>query len=405
MNSEFRPAIKGVKKVFIDKNSIIIDSLHAMISTHPNAFSFKFVKRSINFNEFLSEINRLKIDSGDNDIRSLFMKFDIEEKGIVDTERIQTWINSGKIVSKAAYDESIPPIKISLRDLLVKIGGRTTQNIEKCFTHIPKDRHIKLSLDEFKSCLLSGGMGKNSDEIRQLFVIVGNDPYFIDIDELRKVFPTTAHDLMEEVSAKSIIPATVRSRRVDRFIRETIRKSYADVRDEIESFDPDNTGYIGAEDLHKIIVKRCLPLTFQDFRFVLQQLKTNSVETKVDWKHFLTIYNPIKAPHILDTISTLKNLHLFSGEDDYFEQAAPDFPKRASTASVVIRPTKSFDAHVELKKLWTPLLKECHRFDPDRHGFVYRSQFISALERSNISKVSEINQLYLLIYQYFFFSQ
>ena len=44
------------------------------------------------------------------------------------------------------------------------------------------------------------------------------------------------------------------------------------VKDEITSRDPFGVGFIEPDALYAILVKRCIPLTFQDFRFLTQQV-------------------------------------------------------------------------------------------------------------------------------------
>jgi hypothetical protein len=51
--------------------------------------------------------------------------------------------------------------------------------------------------------------------------------------------------------------------------------------------------------------------------------------------------------------------------------------------------TAKFNAkNTELKRIWQSVLRECHRSDPDRCGQVSRNVFISALEKSDLDKVS-----------------
>ena len=106
----------------------------------------------------------------------------------------------------------------------------------------------------------------------------------------------------------------------------------------------------------------------------------------------MQLYNPVKAPHILETVSTLKDLKLYTStyEDTLASNVNDkDGKPRAMTASAAVRPTKGFDVHGELRKIWQIVLKECHRFDPERSGFVYRNAFFNAIEKASLSKVSD----------------
>ncbi|RYY79278.1 hypothetical protein EON63_17325 [archaeon] len=44
------------------------------------------------------------------------------------------------------------------------------------------------------------------------------------------------------------------------------------MRGDIEAEDRSGEGYITPEALYKILVKRCMPLSFEDFRFIVQEV-------------------------------------------------------------------------------------------------------------------------------------
>ena len=51
--------------------------------------------------------------------------------------------------------------------------------------------------------------------------------------------------------------------------------------------------------------------------------------------------------------------------------------------------TSNYNAkNSELKRIWQSVLRECHRSDPERCGQVSRTVFISALEKSDLERVS-----------------
>jgi hypothetical protein len=89
-------------------------------------------------------------------------------------------------------------------------------------------------------------------------------------------------DPSTEVSAKPAPTANALASRADRLLREKMRKCFKVVSSDIENSDQSNCGYIDADSLFKILVKRCMPLTFQDFRFVIQQV--HSIRMKLAYE-------------------------------------------------------------------------------------------------------------------------
>jgi len=418
MNSEFRPKLKKDIKIKSNYSLDILNKFRSLVNQSPHAFSL--VKSQLNYMEFLSEINRLDSNITDSEARAMFILFDKYNTGVVDSDRIIYWIKSGQLVDKVNEDRnynSSTNQSQSLAECIIKVAGRTTKHIDRCFNHIPIGQNIKISFDEFRSCLLAGGMGKNVDDVQALFNAIGSGSNAIDIDILRRAFAPMPYDLVDEVSAKREISSTIRSSRADRHLRESLRKSYPQIRNELESLDINNTGLIKAEDLYRVLVKQCMPLTFQDFRFILQQLITEDGESKVDWKFFLKVYNPIQAPHILDNLtdikrsisnktidfnqnnsndqlnndSNLSNTNTSINTITYNEFDRTDSNKiRPSTASAIIRSSNTLDnnnyIYNQLKKLWQVVLRECHRADYDRTGFVKKVFFIEALNTANTDK-------------------
>lgn len=282
MNSEFQPSLKNRKRGAVDKVTAAIQGIHHLLKHREGSFR---TKRNLSFTEFLSEMSRLEIDADDNDFRALFMAFDVDETGFIESDRIHHWINSGVIEPRVRHDKFSANNLPSLQTIINKLGAQNTKHIEQCFLHIPEGKGIRMKIDEFRSCLLAFGLGKHIDDVHHLFYYVGRDPNVIDMDELRKIFaPLPIETSFDEVSGKKIVPSTIRSSRADRFLRDAIRKSFPSVREDIAIADPDSTGYITSEDLHKIIVRRCMPLTFQDFRFILQQV-TRITAVEVSHKH------------------------------------------------------------------------------------------------------------------------
>jgi len=169
------------------------------------------------------------------------------------------------------------------------------------------------------------------------------------------------------------------------------------VKQEIIDTDPSATGFIQPDDLYRILVKRCIPLTFQDFRFLTQQMKKGT--GGIDYTHFLQAYNPTQAYHELDGSALQRKTT---------DLANSTLPKNGSMKALgaisksTIKPSAVDDISVgtqvfsssksnksggdDLKRIWHMVLKECHRSDPERNGQVSRTVFIAALQKADTSK-------------------
>lgn len=275
MNSEFRPVQgKRIDKVTADEP--IESKIRNILLGRPNVFKLN-AKKKVTFMEFLTEIQVANSEISDADIRQLYIPFDPNGIGFIDLDRILAWIKTGVIHSKAVSSRLVNAQNNQLPSLIQSVakisGGRSTKHIETCFSHIPGGRGIMLSLDEFRSCLLAGGMGQNEEDVQQLFKIInGTDDPHINIDKLRKKFAPMPYDLEDEVSAKKQIPSAVRTSRADRHLRESIRKCFDIIKSEFEAIDTEGTGVIAIEDLRKVLMRRCIPLSYQDFRLILIQV-------------------------------------------------------------------------------------------------------------------------------------
>lgn len=145
------------------------------------------------------------------------------------------------------------------------------------------------------------------------------------------------------------------------------------------------------------------------------QLETAEGDSKVKIEHFLSFYNPVLAPHILETTistnlgtvnPTTKHRHSISGlslvksnimdNSSDFVRDSSDIIKRPYSANNIAK-AKSFDVNSELKKLWQVILRDCQRLDIERTGFVSREVFYDILDKSSLTKV---NSLILLVWMY-----
>ncbi len=271
MNSEFRPAMKNSNSMEDTPRTVLRGKLQNVVQQ--NRALFLNMKRQVSFLEFVSDITRLQLPLTDKEARAIFQTLDPKDLGFIDSKNLLAWADSGRIITESV---AVKPADLkvgSLEELIKKIIGRNSKQFELSFAHIQHGQGIKISFDEFRRCLLNAGVGKNIHDVRQLFMALGGQAEGLaDIDLLfRKLAPIVV-DPVTEVSEKPVAPSSISTGRADRALRDRMRKCFKQVKADIDAADAAQTGYIDAEKLYKILVKRCMPLTFQDFRFVVQQV-------------------------------------------------------------------------------------------------------------------------------------
>lgn len=154
-----------------------------------------------------------------------------------------------------------------------KAIGRNTRQLENAFAHIKHGSGTKLPFEEFRRCILNGGGSKNMQDVRDLFMALGGESSGLaDIDYFFQILPPIYKDPATEVSIKRSAGPEISTSRADRHLRDAIRKCYKEVKADIEKEDTTGSGYISGEKLYQILEYRCMPMTFQDFRFVVQQV-------------------------------------------------------------------------------------------------------------------------------------
>lgn len=271
MNSEFRPVEKSKVKIDIETpEEILRKKILQHMQKNPNSFSFK---KQVSYFEFVSDINRLNLGIADRDARNVFVAMDPYETGFISADQIKTFIHTGKIIISEPKLE-IEPEPIPLVEAMVKVSGSSTKYLELCFSHIPIGKGVKMPFEEFRRCLLSSGMGKSLSDTKQLFnALGGKTAGGVDIDLLREhVRATSITTASVEPLDKKTTDTFTSTGRADRKLRDAMRKVYPIVTEDIQAAADPNDGYINASTLHQILLKKCLPLSFQDFRLITQQV-------------------------------------------------------------------------------------------------------------------------------------
>lgn len=418
MNSEFQPKENIALTHKIDSpRTALRKKFLACVNAHSKCFAN--MKKQISIIEFISEIQRKNMNLTEREARSVFQILDSGDTGYVNSAALVDYAKSGMSEFKVAVERAAPIAADSLEDLLRKVVGRNTNALEQAFSHVTKGAGTKVAFDEFRRCLLNAGTGKNILDVRQVYNALGGKAYGgADIDLLFTSLSPIIKDPRTEMSVKQGPSPFVSASRADRFLRESIRKSYKEVRNRIAGADPQLTGYISSEKLYRIIVKKCTPLTLQDFRFITTHITKSADandQTKIDYNHFLHAYNPKHVAHQLDglmqlrtyspskqapnssesehsrgsrlnTAPGLEGMSLSSSLDSSLSNAARQMrsSNRAATASGGSRGgNTSTDM---LKKIWHSVLRECHRSDPDRIGQVSKAVFVAAVQTSDTSK-------------------
>eukprot|EP01036_Dinobryon_divergens_P032163 gene32163-41698_t len=382
MNSEFKPRMSGNPPPYDPESPAQHLRRKFLTCVRENAKAFENLDKQVSFIEFISFINLKNMKLTDKEARNVFQIVDHGDSGYISKVALLQWADTGRDDYSNKVDRP-PAIQAdSVGELCSKVVGRNTKALESAFSHVQRGSGTRLSFEEFRRCLLNAGAGKNIYDVQQLFQALGGATNgSADIDLFFKHLSPIIVDPRTEVSNKPELLPIVSIGRADRHLRDAIRKSYKIVKQEIKANDPTGSGYIESDALYAILVKKCIPLTFQDFRFLTQQLKKGP--GGIDYNHFLQAYNPTHAHHELDGATLSHSSSLLTNRT--IQSQLVNFADDVSMA------TSAFDS--ELKQVWHVVLKECHRADPERNGQVSRATFISALQKADTGKTLSLDSV------------
>lgn len=321
MNSEFRPAVKGgkAKQSSEEEDNSPRQQLRRKLANCIKDYGrvFDNMKKQISFIELVSDINRTGLPLSDRDARSIFLLLDPADSGFIESQWLRQWAETGKVNrNNSNYTNSTFTNNSktqSVKEVVSRVVGWNTRQLESAFSHIVLGQNTKLPFEEFRRCLINGGVGKNIADMRALFMALGGEKENLaSVDLLFANLDAVKNDPEAQVSSKRIPTAAISTARADRRLRDSLRKCFKDVREDIHKADTNNTGFIAAPLLYNILVHRCMPLTYEDFRFIIQQVKKEPGSEKIDYHHFLTAYNPAAFAHQLEGLSRLKKSAEFS---------------------------------------------------------------------------------------------
>lgn len=405
MNSEFRPVMgDGSTQEYVAPEEQMRRRLESAIRENPSVF--KFMKREVSYLDLISCINSGQLKGfTEKDARSLFQVLDTKKTGFIESKKIHRWGTTGSILEPAVNDSStIMP----LRHCMQKLCGKNPRNyvlLKHCFSKIPRGSALCVGFDEFRGYLLAEGLGRNRKDVEEMFVSLGGRYVSrpdgngltvagsADIEKLLSEIPVI-EDKTPESLEKRPVTTEVLASRADRRLREAVRKCYKLLKTELESLDPSESGYVDPTQLLSVINKVCMPLSYEDFRKVLNGLNTSD-EKKVCYQHFLHVYNPKKAPHMLDGNKSVPEF-VFQPQVTMSE-STPEMifspvMSRTGSAPNLLRTNSNFadmdNYEKNMKRAWQKVLRECQRSDPDRTGAVARNTFVNALENSTEQDMS-----------------
>ena len=396
MNSEFKPLDdtidpEAIKKQAYDKKvENLRKKLNKCIDEHKAIFAS--FKRSISFQEWVSAVGRAAMPVTEREARAIFMLFDSNDSGFVHPKHMLRWASTGDLSPPPpSRDPKVDATKMTISDALFKVAGKDLIAVQESFAHLPSGSNVRIKFEEFRRCLLSNGLGRNIVDTRALFLSVGGEEGSADIDLLRKYLRVDVDN--SNVLKKKSKPQYVKSSHADRRVREALRHSFAEFKENVEAADKQGSGYVAVEVLHKLMLKFSIQISFQDFRYIIQHMDKTNNDSMVNYHHFFESYNPAHAPHQLSGVkggvkpytrqqpqvtlpATATSSRLQADKDDTLR----------SKAISINENMRKVDPSGELRRIWQKVLRECHKADPERSGCVNRVMFIRALDSANVSK-------------------
>ena len=399
MNSEFRPQLVGIKHAHYDTMEEI---LRKKVLTASQKFpsSFQNMKNKMNFMELVAEINRFDMGLLETDVRSLFLIFDGKNTGNIDIPAVLLWARQGRMTrsqQSAAYSKtksqksrsSTGDLAPNLKQSIFNVCGRSTNLLSESFAHFAKGGGVRIGYDEFWRCLLAKGLSKPK-ESKSLFLALGGDLRLrggINIDNLLNALPSVESINTNSGTAPSfkspqrqLVPIS----RADRNLREAVRKNYKFIQKLFFNADTDGSGFLSFELMHKIINKSIMPINHEDLRHISKQL-IQDANNHFSYNHLLMMYNPMKAPHILDgpfETATLAgdvvNSFVATGTASS-NQLGEDTDASDSSSALITTQNKKSES-----RGWRQVLKYCQDADVDKVGVVLREVFMKAVKNANL---------------------
>ena len=395
MNSEFRPHIVGLKH---DKYDSMEEVLRKKVLKATQNFpaSWNNMKNKMNFMELVAEINRFDMHLNEGDVRSLFLMFDGKNNGDIDIPAVMLWARNGRMTRSQqatalsrsqrtmSLTKGISPTNI--KEAIFNVCGRSTNLLSESFAHFPKGEGVKIGYDEFWRCLLAKGLSKPKDS-KSLFIALGGDGALrgsVNIDILLEALPSVQSIQANSgtaPSSKSPQRKLVPISRADRNLREAVRKNFKFIQKLFFNADTDNCGFLSFEVIHKLINKSVMPINHEDLRHISKQLIQDD-QNRFSYNHLLMMYDPKKAPHVLDgpfetasLAGDVVNAFTMANAASNNQLGEGDMDDSASSSAVITTQNKKGEL-----RGWRQVLKYCQDADVKKIGVVLREVFMKAVK-------------------------
>ena len=312
MNSEFKPKDKNAQA--INRVEKLRDKFGKWATKYPDIMREHFGPKTT-YSKFYDTINRKCMKMTEPEVKDLFRILDPQKTGFIDGEVAQHWVDTGKVekpLHSPARTKSAPVP--SLEQAITKVCGKNVHQLEWCFLSVDPGRKQSMTFDDFNRNLTEGGLSnaRSREDVKALFMALGGATGQADIGKLLKVLPPMMEALAVEKAkrlkdnADAVRPSTakvmsseeVRLCRVDRLMREGVRRSYDEIKTEFDAVDKEGVGYVEVDALRTALRRACCPIASDDFDLVVKNLRKDG-DGRVQWTHFLQVYATRAAPHSL----------------------------------------------------------------------------------------------------------
>jgi len=169
------------------------------------------MKKKVNFMELISDVNRFDMNLTERDVRSMFLLFDQNGTGMIESTKMKTWALTGNVPRTPSTAEmhsrnKATAVRPNVQKCIYAICGSSTNLLGDCFNHFPVGENVMIDCDEFRRCLLSRGLGKPKDT-KALFYALGGEPGgrgLINVDSIATHLPSKEFILKNTGTAPTI---------------------------------------------------------------------------------------------------------------------------------------------------------------------------------------------------------
>lgn len=366
MTSDFQPVRPEDEKAVLTRLEKLRVKIKECVDIKEHLFTH--MKRRCSFLEFIFDINNKGAGLTEKEARDVFKYLDHNNAGFIDPMLLVHWAKTGE-----THRVSTPRLKgePGKQEAVHTICGTNHLQLARCFSHIVEGHDTRLSFEEFRQGLLNGGLGLNIVHAQDLFNAFGGKRGSIEMDSLFAALGgrNQKHSVEEILNPKNVPHPDIAMSRVDRKIKDALRSSYKLVKTELEKeMKKADSMFVDVDVFRLILNKFVMPITYEDFRWITQQLKSEDGGTKINVQYFLTKYSPKGINSANDVTGT-----------QFFDDTQVLTKSKSTTAL----PSNTVSADPDLKKIWHSVLRECHRHDKERNGVLDKKLFIELLNNAN----------------------